>query len=121
MSEEALVEIGPAYGPARGLVKERNGIIMEQRSTPSDQIIQVVSDSPGCLLEELVSACPDLTWNQVFLEVDRLSRAGQVQLTRTGVGKYAVRLPAPAPQQLANASSVRQQSLGGSTRHDRRE
>lgn len=89
---------------------------MEQQSTSSDQIIQAMTESPGCLLEELVVACPGLTWNQIFFEVDRLSRTGQVQLTRAGVGKYAVRLPTPAPPQLANASSVRQQSLGGRTR-----
>lgn len=70
---------------------------MEQNPTSSDQVIQAVSESPGCLLEELVSACPGLTWNQVFLEVDRLSRAGEVHLTRAGAGKYVVRLPAPAP------------------------
>lgn len=79
---------------------------MEPPSNSSESIIHAVAESPGCLLEELVSACPGLTWNQVFFEVDRLSRAGQVQLTRTGAGTYAVRLPLPAPQ-LANALSVR--------------
>lgn len=69
---------------------------MEQKPTSSDHIIQAVTESPGCLLEELVVACPGLTWNQVFLEVDRLSRTGQVQLTRAGAGKYAVRLPTTA-------------------------
>ncbi len=93
---------------------------MEQQSTSSDQIIQAVSDSPGCLLEELVSACPDLTSNQVFFEVDRLSRVGQVQLTQAGAGKYCLRLPNDTLQQFGSASSVRQQSLGRSTRHDRR-
>ena len=93
---------------------------MEQASTSSDRIIQAVSDSPGCLLEELVSACPDLTWNQVFFAVDLLSRTGQVQLTRTGVGTYAVRLPTPAPQQFGSASSVRQQSIEGNIHHDYR-
>ncbi len=102
-------------------VNERNGIIMEQQSTSSDQIIQAVSDSPGCLLEALVFACPDLTWNQVFFEVDRLSRTGQVQLTHAGAGKYCLRLPNDTPQQFGGASSVRPRSLGKSTRHDRRE
>ncbi|CAE6796933.1 hypothetical protein [Nitrospira defluvii] len=91
---------------------------MEQASTSSDRIIHAVAESPGCLLEELVSACPGLTWNQIFFEVDRLSRTGQVQLMRTGAGTYAVRLPTPAPQQFGSASSVRPQSLEGNIHHD---
>ena len=91
---------------------------MEQTLNSIDRIIHAVAESPGCLLEELVSACPGLTWNQVFFAVDRLSRTGQVQLTRTGVVTYAVRLPTPAPQQFGSASSVQQQSLEGNIHHD---
>jgi hypothetical protein len=36
---------------------------------------------------------PELTWNQVFLEVDRLSRTGQVRLTAMGEGTYTIWLP----------------------------
>jgi hypothetical protein len=59
-------------------------------SQVSDKIMQVVSRSPGCLLEEVVLECPDLTWNQVFCELDRMSRRGQVRLTAKGPGLYAV-------------------------------
>ncbi len=34
-----------------------------------------------CPLEEVVGLCPDLTWNQVFLAIDYLSRTGQVRVT----------------------------------------
>lgn len=91
---------------------------MEQASTSSDRIIHAVAESPGCLLDELVSACSGLTWNQVFLAVDRLSRTGRVQLTRAGVGKYAVRLSSHTRQRIGSASSVRQQSLEGNIHHD---
>jgi hypothetical protein len=94
---------------------------MEQQSTPSDQIIQVVSDSPGCLLEELVSARPALTWNQIFFEVDRLSRIGQVQLTRCGAGKYFLRLPCQTPRQSGSALVGQSTEPWRETRHDRRE
>ncbi len=56
----------------------------------TDRILKAVHLSPGCFIEELVLACPDLTWNQVFLEVDRLSRAGLVRLTLKGPGLYSV-------------------------------
>jgi hypothetical protein len=31
-------------------------------------------------MEEIVALCPDLTWNQVFMAIDHLSRTGQVRL-----------------------------------------
>jgi hypothetical protein len=54
------------------------------------QIMQVIVRSPDCLLEEIVLECPGLTWNQVFCELDRMSRTGQVRLTAKGPGLYAV-------------------------------
>jgi hypothetical protein len=66
---------------------------MAKGAIVADRIIDAVSYSPGCLLEEVVLACPVLTWNQVFLGVDRLSREGKVVLTKKGPGGYAVRLP----------------------------
>ncbi|BFU88897.1 MAG: hypothetical protein AB7F94_12610 [Nitrospira sp.] len=52
--------------------------------------MKVIIRSPGGQLEEVVLECPDLTWNQVFCELDRMSRAGQVQLTMKGPGLYAL-------------------------------
>ena len=55
-----------------------------------EQIMQVIIRSPGSLLEEVVLECPGLTWKQVFCELDRLGRTGQVRLTAKGPGLYAV-------------------------------
>ena len=52
--------------------------------------MEVIVRSPGSQLEELVLECPDLTWNQVFCELDRMNRTGQVRLTMKGPGLYAV-------------------------------
>jgi hypothetical protein len=35
-------------------------------------------------LDALVSSLPTFTWNQVFLEVDRLSRTGELRVTSKG-------------------------------------
>jgi hypothetical protein len=43
-----------------------------------------------CSMEEVVGLCPDLTWNQVFLAVDYLSRTGQVQVLRDPGRTYRV-------------------------------
>lgn len=68
---------------------------MTPRLTVTDRIFHALSRTPECLLEELVSNCEDLTWNQVFLEIDRLSRTGQVLLTLNGPGRYRIRLAHP--------------------------
>jgi len=65
---------------------------MAQDQAVADRIIETVSRSPGCLLEELALDCPGLTWNQVFLEVNHLSRIGKLLLAKKGPGVYAVRV-----------------------------
>ncbi len=55
------------------------------------RVMEVVIRSPGCTLEEVMKECVDLTWNQVFLEVDRLSRDGYVALRLEQRGRYSVR------------------------------
>ena len=66
---------------------------MSQLGTLADRILDAVHRAPGCQLDELVLSVPDLTWNQVFLEVDRLSRTGQVRVTALRKGTYAIKLP----------------------------
>ncbi len=55
-----------------------------------EKIMEVVVRSPGCVFEDIVQHCPDLTWNQVFSELDLLSREGLVRLTKKGPALYAV-------------------------------
>jgi hypothetical protein len=64
-----------------------------QQGTVADRILKAVRHAPGCQLDDLERSCPGLTWNQVFLAVDRLSRTGQVRVTAKGLGVYTVRLP----------------------------
>ena len=66
---------------------------MSQQVTLADRILDAVHRAPGCQLDELVLSVPELTWNQVFLEVDRLSRTGQVRMTAMGQGTYTIWLP----------------------------
>ena len=66
---------------------------MSQPETLADRILDAVHRAPGCQLDELVLSVPELTWNQVFLEVDRLSRTGHVRMTAMGKGTYTIWLP----------------------------
>jgi hypothetical protein len=64
---------------------------------PSDitgRIFETVKRRQVCEMEDLVEACSSYTWNQVFLEVDRLSRTGELRLLPKRAGVYAVTLPA---------------------------
>ena len=64
-----------------------------QRLSVSDRVMDIVTHNPGCQLEEVMLACPDLTWNQVFSEVDHLSRNGQVRLMQQGMSHYTLSVP----------------------------
>jgi hypothetical protein len=56
-------------------------------------------------LDELVAKLPELSWNQVFITVDALSRNGSIRLTRQGL-TYHLALPSgssdhPIPARMA--------------------
>ena len=59
---------------------------MLEQSTAADEIINMVKTYPGCTLDELTERLPALNWSEVFIEVDRLSRIGWLQLTQSGAG-----------------------------------
>jgi hypothetical protein len=48
------------------------------------QILEIVRAHPGCGLDELTSLLPDFSWSEIFVEVDRMSRSGQLRLTKNG-------------------------------------
>jgi hypothetical protein len=58
------------------------------------KIVQMVKRTQACDMEDLLEACSSYTWNQVFLEVDRLSRTGELRLFSKRAGVYTVTLPA---------------------------
>jgi hypothetical protein len=59
----------------------------------TDRILGAVQRTHGCDLDTLTNSLSDLSWGQVFLEVDRLSREGQVLVTLDSGGRYMIRLP----------------------------
>ncbi len=65
-----------------------------------EAILEMVKQRRECEMEELTAHYPQATWNQVFLVLDNLSRAGQVTLRQQGPGRYKVGL---APQRPAGS------------------
>ncbi len=59
-----------------------------------------------CPLEEVGNLCPDMTWNQVFLAIDHLSRAGQVRVTLESGRVYWIR---PNRQVVADSGPLEQE------------
>ena len=66
---------------------------MAQHTIVEDQVIDVLRSAKFCDLEEVTRQCANLTWNQVFLAVDRLSRSGELMLVPRGRGAYTVTFP----------------------------
>lgn len=56
------------------------------------RILEVIIRSPDSVLDDIVVECSDLTWNEVFLAIDRLSREGVLKLAPKGEGHYAIQL-----------------------------
>jgi hypothetical protein len=54
-----------------------------------------------CSMEDIPALCPELTWNQVFLAIDYLSRTGQVCVTRDPDRTYRVRASRSATVETA--------------------
>lgn len=67
---------------------------MARSATSADLIMEAIVRHPGFGLDELAAVCPTLTWDQIFLEVDRLSRDGRLRLLLIGPGRYVVEVPA---------------------------
>lgn len=74
---------------------------MRQQETIVHRILKVVRRAPGCQLDELEQSLPGLTWNQIFLEVDRMSRMGQLEVRPIGNGTYTVRLSSKRGREVA--------------------
>jgi hypothetical protein len=71
-----------------------------------DRILDVAARDPECSIDDVMRLCPDLTWNQVFLDVDRLSREGHVRLRYCARGIYTIEVPDQEVQRGVLADKV---------------
>ncbi len=80
---------------------------MARKAATAELIMEALvgDQGTGCFFEQLIATYPELSWNQIFSEVDRLSREGRVLLSQEKPGIYRVRLarsagPADRDQRL---------------------
>ena len=77
------IALNPALSPRRRVqVPLRN------------RILKAIRRKKVCRIDDLLESCPDCAWDEIFLEVDSLSRTGTVCLLYQRDGDYAVSLPA---------------------------
>lgn len=57
------------------------------------QVLAIVRRRKQCNLDDLIQECSSHTWTQVFLEVDHLSRSGQLCVFCQKAGDYTLTLP----------------------------
>jgi hypothetical protein len=72
---------------------------MTHRYETDRQVLEVIVRSSGSMLDDIALECLNLSWNQVFIAVDRLSREGALKLTPKGRGLYTIHLSNNAPHQ----------------------
>ncbi len=56
------------------------------------RILRILRKNKTCDLDEVIRQCTSHTWTQVFLEVDQMSRTGELRLLCKTAGEYAVSL-----------------------------
>ena len=66
---------------------------MGKHKTVKGRIVEAVRNAPGCHLEEVVMSCPQVRWNDIFVEVGRLNRTGELLVTSADDGGYILDLP----------------------------
>ena len=66
--------------------KGERGLMERELTTTASKILQVVRAHPGCGLDDLVERLSDVQWSDVFVEVDRLSRSGELRITKPNSG-----------------------------------
>ena len=59
----------------------------------SQRVLAIVRRRKKCNLDDLIQECTSHTWTQVFLEVDQLSRSGQLCVFCKKAGDYTLTLP----------------------------
>ena len=73
------------------------------------QIMEVIIRSPGSSIEEVVLECHGLTWSQVFIELDRMSRCTRGSMTAVNFSEIA-RPAVPASRKPAVLPEVNEPS-----------
>lgn len=62
-------------------------------SAQEEAVIEMLQKTDPCSMDDIVMQLPNLSWAEVFVTVDRLSRDGRVLLRQLGYSTYQIVLP----------------------------
>jgi hypothetical protein len=71
----------------------RRFAMMPIASVQEKAVIEMMRKSGPCCLDDLVIQLPKLSWGEVFVAVDRMSRDGRLLLRQRGYSSYEITLP----------------------------
>ena len=78
---------------------------MSSRHVADHRGLEIIVRSSDSVLDEIVLECPDLTWNQLFVVLDRLSQEGTLTMSpdeSQGTRPVCGPLPMPHADALVN-------------------
>lgn len=61
----------------------------------AEVVTEMLRKTSPCCLDDLVTYLPNLSWGEVFVAVDRMSRDGRLLLRQLGYSSYQVTLVSP--------------------------
>ena len=65
-------------------------------ATAEEHIVEILQTNGPCSLEDVVRFLhPHLSWSDVFVAVDQMSRDGRLSLHQVGYSTYQIDLPLP--------------------------
>jgi hypothetical protein len=62
-------------------------------SAQEEAVIEMLQRTGPCSMDDIIMQLPNLSWAEVFVTVDRLSRDGRVLLRQLGYSTYQIGLP----------------------------
>lgn len=72
-----------------------------------EAIVETLRRSGPCCLDDIITYLPNLSWGEIFLAVDRMSRDGWVLLRQLGYSTYQIALRSPVCVILRNPAHHR--------------
>jgi hypothetical protein len=67
--------------------------MLPMNMTAEEVVLDMLQRTGPCYLDDLVIQLPSLSWSEVFVAVDRMSRDGRLFLRRLARSTYYVALP----------------------------
>ncbi len=89
---------------------------MGRHKTVKAQIVEAVRSAPGCHIEDLVMSCPQVSWKEIFVEVDRLNRTGKLRVTSADHGAYVLDLPKRRRRRESASNSTNERNAAAAGR-----